>query len=105
MGVLEGKVAVVTGGRQGIGRGIVDAFFTEGARVVTCGRGKRPADLPEAIQWTSCDVTDSMQAEMVSEIVGPCDVLVNNAGVQVEKTVADSTDEEAANRLISGKSN
>ena len=44
---LEGKTAVVTGGRQGIGRAIVDAFVSEGARVMTCGRGPRPEGLPE----------------------------------------------------------
>ena len=44
---LEGKTALVTGGRQGIGRAIVDHFSAEGADVMTCGRGERPQDLPE----------------------------------------------------------
>ncbi|MEM7732582.1 MAG: SDR family oxidoreductase [Pseudomonadota bacterium] len=85
---LEGKRAFVTGGRQGIGRAIVEAFVAEGAEVVTCGRGAAP-DLPEGVRWHQLDVTD---AQAVAAVVQPVDILVNNAGVQVEKTVAESTD-------------
>lgn len=89
---LAGKRAVVTGGRQGIGRGIVDAFLDQGAEVITCGRGARPEGLPEGCGWVTADVSDAAQvAHLVSE-AGAIDILVNNAGVQVEKTVADSTD-------------
>ncbi len=89
---LEGKRAVVTGGRQGIGRGIVDAFLADGARVTTCGRGERPADLPEACRWQSTDVSDAAAVTALVEGAGEIDILVNNAGVQVEKTVIDSSD-------------
>lgn len=89
---LEGKRAVVTGGRQGIGRGIVDAFLTEGAQVMTCGRGERPAGLPEACLWQSTDVSDVDAVSALAQAAGQIDILVNNAGVQVEKTVADSSD-------------
>ena len=40
---LEGKVAAVTGGTRGIGRGIVEAFLAEGAKVVMNGRSEEKA--------------------------------------------------------------
>ena len=90
---LEGKRAIVTGGRQGIGRAIVEAFLVEGASVLTCGRGLGE-DAPEGATWMQADVSDPAQAVDLIAAAGPFDVLVNNAGVQVEKTVPDSTDDD-----------
>ncbi|MBZ8119524.1 SDR family oxidoreductase [Roseovarius sp. LXJ103] len=90
--ILQGKTALITGGRQGIGRGIVEAFLAEGADVTTCGRGARPEGLPEAVTWHSVDVADPGDVAELADAVGWLDILVNNAGVQVEKTVMDSTD-------------
>ncbi|KIC40994.1 MAG: SDR family NAD(P)-dependent oxidoreductase [Ruegeria sp.] len=89
---LVGKKALVTGGRQGIGRGIVDAFLAEGATVSTCGRGARPEGLAETVVWHSTDVADPSQVAALATNTGAIDVLVNNAGVQIEKTVVESTD-------------
>jgi len=90
---LAGKRALITGGRQGIGRAIVARFTTEGAEVTTCGRGPRPEDLPEAVGWVPLDVADSAAVNALADgWDGPLHILVNNAGVQVEKTVAESTD-------------
>ena len=88
---LSGKRAIVTGGRQGIGRAIVDAFLREGASVFTCGRGK--AQVPGA-EWVRADISDVTQVVQLFDAAGQIDILVNNAGIQVEKTVPDSTDED-----------
>ncbi len=89
---LAGKTALVTGGRQGIGRGIVGAFVREGGKVATCGRGDRPEGLPDAIDWYNLDVTDAAAVDALAQEMDGLDILVNNAGVQVEKTVPDSSD-------------
>ncbi len=89
---LQGKRAFVTGGRQGIGRGIVDAFIAEGAEVITCGRSQRPDDLPDQVDWRQLDVSDPDAVNAAVQGLAGVNILVNNAGVQVEKTVADSTD-------------
>ncbi|WP_170379836.1 SDR family NAD(P)-dependent oxidoreductase [Ruegeria atlantica] len=87
---LAGKRAFVTGGRQGIGRAIVEAFMAEGADVITCGRGPKPDGL--STDWISLDVSDAAAVGEGAQKLGVLDVIVNNAGVQVEKTVVDSTD-------------
>jgi 2-keto-3-deoxy-L-fuconate dehydrogenase len=90
---LSGKRALITDGRQGIGRGIVEVFLAEGAVVTTCGRGERP-DLSSEVIWHQVDVSEPAQVAVLAGAASGIDVLVNNAGVQVEKTVADSTDDD-----------
>ena len=89
---LQGKRAFVTGGRQGIGRGIVDAYIAEGAEVIACGRGPVPEGFP--CVWHSLDVSDPVAVNAARDVIGALDVLVNNAGVQVEKTVTETTDND-----------
>lgn len=88
----------MTGGRQGIGRGIVDRFIAEGARVYTCGRGQRPEDLPDEVLWSTTNVADTAAVRALvtdaMNTLGGLDILVNNAGVQIEKTVIDTTDDD-----------
>jgi NAD(P)-dependent dehydrogenase (short-subunit alcohol dehydrogenase family) len=80
---LAGRVALITGGSRGIGRGIVHAFVGAGASVMTCGRNE-PEDLPDGVAFTIADVRESEQVDaLVTATVdrfGRLDVLVNNAG-------------------------
>ncbi|OXY82621.1 SDR family NAD(P)-dependent oxidoreductase [Oceanimonas doudoroffii] len=98
MSSLEGKVAIVTGGGRGIGRAVVDRYVANGARVLSCGRGERPADLPEAVSWVQADLSRLEDVKRVRSVAletfGQVDILVNNAGVQVEKTVTETTDDD-----------
>jgi NAD(P)-dependent dehydrogenase (short-subunit alcohol dehydrogenase family) len=89
-GQSEGKVAIVTGGANGIGRATVERLVGEGARVVVADvdadLGEKVAgDLGERAAFTQTDVSDIEQvAQMVSFAVdrfGRLDVLCNIAGV------------------------
>lgn len=86
---------VVTGASSGIGEAIARRFVTDGWNVLT-GSRRQPA--VAGAEWRQTDVADPAQAEALVaaavERFGRLDVVVNNAGVQVEKTVADTTDEE-----------
>ena len=83
----RGRVALVTGGARGVGRGIAERFLAAGATVVICGRHE-PEALPTAegaaATFSTADVRDPEQVNtLVDGIVarhGRLDVVVNNAG-------------------------
>lgn len=91
---LANKVALVTGGRQGIGRAIAETFLREGAKVWVCGRGDRPNDLAADMHWQQTDVASNEQVQALLAQIGQLDILVNNAGVQIEKTILDTSDDD-----------
>ena len=84
---MTGKVAIVTGGSRGVGRGVVERFLGAGSEVVICGR-KQPEAPPERdgrrALFVAADVRDLEQIDGVIELAierfGRLDVLVNNAG-------------------------
>ncbi len=90
--LLDGKVAIVTGGASGIGRGTVERFAEEGARVVIADvnpRGQEIADgLGASVAFKQTDVSsaDDVQAavDFAVEHFGGLQVLFNNAGIGSE---------------------
>ncbi|PRY13574.1 SDR family NAD(P)-dependent oxidoreductase [Kineococcus rhizosphaerae] len=89
---LTDRVVVVTGAGRGIGRTLARRFVDEGCRVVGYDRAFETPGEPGVLEIT-CDVTDprSVQdavARTVAEY-GAIDVLVNNAGINVDGRVAD----------------
>jgi NAD(P)-dependent dehydrogenase (short-subunit alcohol dehydrogenase family) len=118
MGRLDGKVAVVTGGTQGIGRGIVLRFLKEGARVLYCSRNPRNNDemrpliasIPGAAEralYIAADVGIKIQIQgVVQEAVktfGRVDIVVNNAqGIAPLKPILDKPDDDYAMTLATG---
>ena len=97
--MLEGKVALVTGGRGGIGRAICERFEREGAVVYA-------ADLSEGgsigggstSRFVALDVADEAAVKAAMARIGgeegKLDILVNAAGIEIEKTIEDTSLEE-----------
>ncbi|MET0587116.1 MAG: SDR family oxidoreductase [Novosphingobium sp.] len=103
MGILDGKVALVTGAGTGIGKGIALAFAAEGAKVVIAARREAPlqqtcALAPDAISYVQMDLTSHEErARALATVVqrhGRLDILVSNAGAQLWKSFDETTDEE-----------
>ncbi len=102
MGKLQGKTAIVTGAAHGIGRGIAEAFASEGADVALAdiaAPGQAQAVL-EAIRhagrsalYVRTDVAEEQQVramvDAVLETFGHIDILVNNAGIFTQGLVED----------------
>ncbi len=95
VGRLNGLTTIVTGASSGIGEGIARRFADEGATVFAASR--REVTI-EGVTWIRTDVTSSADCDRListaADSSGTLDVIVNNAGVQIEKTVDQTSDDE-----------
>lgn len=105
--LLEGKVAIVTGGSRGIGFSIVKEYLKQGAKVVLCASRQETADKAvaelkaENAEWTVKGIWpnltnyDEVKAafDAVAAEFGKIDVLVNNAGVSAREPFTSYTTE------------
>ena len=97
---LQGKTAIVTGGARGMGAATARLFAAEGARVVIADLldddgAKLARDIGGNAMYRHHDVTDEVSwrslIEDAAKAWGQIDALVNNAGVLLFKTIADTT--------------
>jgi 3-oxoacyl-[acyl-carrier protein] reductase len=95
---LKGKIALITGGLNGLGREAAHVFAREGASVAVCDLPSDGGELMAAIQaqggesfYASADVSRSSQVEaMVGAVLqtfGGIDILINNAGITRDATL------------------
>ena len=100
-GLLDGQVAIVSGGGSGLGRAAALELASLGARVVVCGRRQEPLDEtveldPDGrVEAHACDIREEDQvAALVEGVCGRhdgIDLLVNNAGGQYLAPAEDIT--------------
>ena len=92
---LSGKSIIVTGASSGIGEAIATRFVAEGASVIVASRSEPSV---EGAHFVATDVSDpgAVDALVAAAVArnGGLDVMVSNAGVQVEKTIAETTDDD-----------
>jgi NAD(P)-dependent dehydrogenase (short-subunit alcohol dehydrogenase family) len=88
------RVAIITGGSQGIGAGLVAGYRGEGWAVVASARKIKPSDDP-AVLTVAGDITEPATADRIIdgalERFGRIDTLINNAGVFISKPFTEYT--------------
>ena len=106
MGLLSGKVAIVTGGGRGIGHGITQRFLAAGAKVMIAQRTRPDSSIAASGDLLAYHKTDMANAGSIAALVpatvsrfGRLDVLVNNAGIVFELSV-EQTGEDDWDRLL-----
>lgn len=104
---LNGKVAIVTGGTKGIGRGVAEALVREGVNVCISARSRNEIDRTVGellalgkgrVTGLVADVRNYAQVKSLFELTaiefGGIDILVNNAGIGMFQTVEETTPDD-----------
>ena len=105
MALLEGRTAVITGGAQGLGLAIAQAFVAEGANVVLGDLNEEAVieaakshDVGDRAIGMGCNVAELSQVDALVqkavEVFGSLDVMVNNAGITRDATMRKMTEEQ-----------
>lgn len=103
---LNDKVAVITGGGRGIGRGITDKLLEAGARVLVAQRQPLDASLETdpRVAGVRVDIADRRAPQAIAEAVeaafGGVDILVNNAGIMFERSLDEMSEDEWDRMMI-----
>jgi NAD(P)-dependent dehydrogenase (short-subunit alcohol dehydrogenase family) len=96
---MTGQVAIITGGSQGIGAGLVAGYRKRGWAVVASARTITPAEEPDLLTVRG-DITEPATADQIVEAAldrfGRIDTLINNAGVFISKPFTQYTAEDYA---------
>jgi 2-keto-3-deoxy-L-fuconate dehydrogenase len=92
---MDGLKALVTGGASGIGRAVAELLQARGASVAVLDRA---GDAPAGALFVAADVTDDAAVrtavDEAAARLGGLDIVVNNAGIGAQGTVADNDDDE-----------
>ncbi len=109
MSLLKDKTAVITGGAQGIGLAIAEAFVENGARVVLADLDGEAAERaaaelgerhgsPDLARGVACDVVDAAAVQAAIDVaiaqLGGLDVMVNNAGITRDATMRKMSEDQ-----------
>ncbi|MFZ5978081.1 MAG: SDR family oxidoreductase [Bacteroidota bacterium] len=107
--VFNNKVVVITGGSEGIGKALVEAFMAQGAKVATCGRNYDKLYVLQSIHAgkplmvQAADVSNETDCKnfinAVIKLYGTIDILINNAGISM-RSLFKETNLETLKRLM-----
>jgi NAD(P)-dependent dehydrogenase (short-subunit alcohol dehydrogenase family) len=86
---IADRAVLVTGANRGLGRALVDEALRRGAQRVFAGTRQPLAHSDGRVTPLTLDVTDAAQIHAAVERVGSLDVLINNAGVDLQGEVSD----------------
>ena len=96
---MTGKVAIITGGSQGIGAGLAAAYRAQGWAVVASAHAVMPSQDPDLLT-VAADITEPATGALIIDVAlerfGRIDTLVNSAGAFISKPFTDYTAEDYA---------